>query len=294
MQAHLKTISSDTHKQIAFFGGNFCGLPRYQKEKYFAVSDRFISQGQIHSVRISTRPDTINDDELKFLKSHHVSHIELGAQSMNDDVLKQSGRGHTAAQTRQAAHEILQHGFVLGLQMMIGLPGDTMQMAEDTALEICHLGAVETRIYPCLVIADTDLAKDYERGLYKPLSMEDAVNGTAELFLIFEKHNVKILKAGLHPSSDLQSGSSLIAGPYHPSFRELVETKIWGDILSNAIIDRPHLSRCAEIFVPPSCVNFAAGYSGMNRKYLQSFISEIKFKTDAKLTGRQYKINYSR
>ncbi|MDO9510679.1 MAG: radical SAM protein [Bacteroidales bacterium] len=292
IRSHLQTLSVNTEVQIAFFGGNFCGLEKEEKIKYLQISDYYINSGIIDSVRISTRPDTITMEELIFLKDHHVKNIELGAQSMDDEVLKQSGRGHTAECTRDASRLIRSMGFVLGLQMMIGLPGDTLEKSIQTAHEIVDCMASETRIYPCLVIENTVLASWYQEGLYQAMNLDEAVNTAAVLFGIFESAGVRILKAGLHPSKELNDESALIAGPYHASFRELVETRIWGELLLSEIKTHALLSECIRIYVPRGSINFASGYKGVNRKNLGECVKEIKFYTDENLSGREFRIDY--
>ena len=229
---YLKTIPKENSDiEVAFFGGNFTGLRVEEQIEFLEVVQPYIKHGKISGIRISTRPDYINEEILNILKNYNVKTIELGAQSMDEEVLKQSKRGHTATDTKNASRLILEKGFTLGLQMMIGLPGDTLEKAIYTAKKIIELGASNTRIYPCLVIKGTQLEGQYNKGNYKPLSLEDAVLWSKELLKIFEEGGVDVIKLGLHPSEGLLSGEELVAGPFHPSFRELVLTEIWGELL---------------------------------------------------------------
>ena len=185
---HLNTISKNKSEiELAFFGGNFTGIPVNEQEEYLKLVQPYINSGQISGIRLSTRPDYINNKVLELLKKYNVKTIELGAQSLDDDVLKLSKRGHTAKDTERASEIILKAGFSLGLQMMIGLPGDTLGKSIFTAKKIIELGADNTRIYPALVIKDTKMEKMYAEGKYHPLSLEDAVRWSKELLLIFEK-----------------------------------------------------------------------------------------------------------
>ena len=168
---------------------------------------------------------------LQLLKAYHVSTIELGAQSMDDEVLQLSGRGHNSEGIFLASKMIKESGFSLGLQMMLGLPGDTLEKSIMTAKNIVALKADNTRIYPTLVIKDTELEILYKEKKYNPLSLEQAVEWAKEVYKIFEEANVTVLRMGLHPSEGLISGESLIAGPFHVSFGELVMTALWKDVL---------------------------------------------------------------
>ena len=219
IENHLQTIQAFSEVQVAFFGGSFTGLPIDMQEDYLRVVQPFIESGKITGIRLSTRPDYISDPILVMLKQYGVEEIELGAQSFYDEVLKSSGRGHTAADIINASKKILNHGIRLGLQMMTGLPGDTNEMAFQTAKQIVAAGAHSTRIYPTLVIKDTPLEVLYKRGLYKPQTMSEAVGSAARLYRFFEENNVTVLRVGLHSNEDFNNGISLIDGPYHPSFK---------------------------------------------------------------------------
>jgi len=210
---------------------------------------------------------------------------ELGAQSLDNDVLKQSGRGHKAEDVDAAAKLILEYGFSLGLQMMIGLPGDTLQKSLYTARRITDLKADNTRIYPALVIKDTKIEELYRNGRYQPLSLEEAVSWSKELLIIFEEANVNVIRIGLHPSEGLIKGDELVAGPFHPSFRELVLTEIWHDLLKPLFKEE---SQKIEITVAPDQLNYAIGYQGRNRTFLLNHFKTVKFIPNDNLTGRNF------
>lgn len=209
--------------EIAFFGGTFTGLPISQMREYLDVAFLYVRAGVVDGIRISTRPDCIDKTILNLLAEYGVTHIELGVQSLDDEVLRASGRGYTCDIVAQSAKMILDAGFTLGMQMMPGLPADTAEKSMDTARKIISLGARETRIYPTLVIRDTPLAKLYEDGKYSPLKTEEAVDLVATLKTLFEDNGVKVLKVGLH-SGEIEK--EIIAGPFHPAFGQLVKSKI--------------------------------------------------------------------
>lgn len=216
--------------QIAFFGGTFTGLPQEVMEAYLDIAFPYVQNGTVSGIRISTRPDYIDKSTLELLKQKGVTHIELGVQSMNDEVLRRSGRGYEATVVRESAKMIRSFGFVLGMQMMPGLPGDTPQRSIYTAEQIIDLGAEETRIYPTVVLRGTPLETIYMDGKYQPMGLEQAVDLSARLKRLFTENNVTVLKVGLHSGAVEQE---IVAGPFHPSFGQLVDSRLClNDMLS--------------------------------------------------------------
>ncbi|NTW32349.1 MAG: radical SAM protein [Bacteroidetes bacterium] len=290
IEKYLSTINSEnSFTEVAFFGGSFTGLPLNEQERFLKTVQPFIKSGVIKSIRVSTRPDYINKEILNLLKVYGVKTIELGAQSMDEEVLKLSGRGHNVEDVINASGLIKAEGFSLGLQMMIGLPGDTLEKAIITAKQIIALGADNTRIYPALVIKDTELENLYLENNYNPLTLEEAVYRAKEVFKIFEKSNVKVLRMGLHPSEGLISGDSLVAGPFHVSFGELVFTALWAEALSPLLKTRN--AKSITISVPKKQLNFAIGYNASNKKMLLQHFKNVNFVSDTSLTGRNYSVN---
>ena len=289
IQAYLASFKQSVrHVEVGFFGGNFTGIPLENQEKYLRLVQPYLKKGIVHGIRLSTRPDYINREVLELLKKYGVTTVELGAQSLDDGVLKASFRGHTAAQVAQASDMVLGYGFKLGLQMMIGLPQDDFEKSMATALEIVRLGATNTRIYPALIIKDTAMHHWFGEGRYKPLTMEEAVEWSKHLLLFFEKNSVKVIRMGLHPSEGLLRGNELVAGPFHPSFRELVMTEIWADLFAPL---KKSTNRGEHLYleVAPSQINYAIGYGAINRKRLLSFYKKVTFTTSADLQGRDYR-----
>lgn len=284
---HLQTIPlNGSEIELGFFGGSFTGIPLQMQEDYLKQATSYLEKGIIKGIRLSTRPDFINVKILDLLKSYGVSTIELGAQSFDDTVLKHSGRGHTSKQIIEASEMIVDSGFQLGLQMMTGLPGDTREKTIYTAESIVKYGASETRIYPVLVIKDTALETLYLTGKYKPLSLEEAVFLSAEAFRIFEKNNITILRMGLHPSEGLIGKTSLVAGPFHVSFKELVLSELWKQELERFTKDVA--SENIQITVAADQLKHAVGYSSANRKMLEHFYKHVDFIGSAELNGRTF------
>ncbi len=211
-------------EQIAFFGGSFTGIDISKQNEYLSLAKKYIENGNVKSIRLSTRPDYIDEDTVKRLKDFGVKNIELGAQSMDDEVLLLSNRGHTKRDVCVASEIINKHNVTLGLQMMTGLMGDSKEKCISTAHEFVALGAKETRIYPTIVLKNTMLEKLYHSSKYTPQTVEEAVNTCADLYKYFTRNKVEILRIGLYDSPSLKE--NYVAGPYHASFGEIVKSRV--------------------------------------------------------------------
>ncbi len=216
--------------QISFYGGTFLGLPTDSIQAFLTEAARFVAAGQVDSIRFSTRPDTIDHERLDLLKAFPVSTIELGVQSMDDGVLQRSGRGHSAQDTRTAVDLLKKGGYRIGLQLMTGLPGDTAETAMAGALQVAGLRPDFVRIYPAVVLNQSPLAQLYTSGRYIPLSLTRAVCQVRDLYLLFQRHRIPVIRMGLQPSSDLEDSAEVLAGPYHPAFGYLVFSRIFLDM----------------------------------------------------------------
>jgi histone acetyltransferase (RNA polymerase elongator complex component) len=225
---YLSTILVvNSRVEVAFFGGSFTGLSIHEQNDYLDAVKPYIDRGVVRGIRISTRPDYITEPILLNLKEKGIVAIELGAQSLDENVLSMINRGHSADAVKRSAQLIKSMGFELGLQMMTGLPGDTHDKSIETAKTIVSFHADTTRIYPTLVIKDTPLALLYAENKYKPQSLEEAIDLCASLYEIFHSAGVKILRMGLHPTESFFDGTTLLAGPFHQAFGELVQTRVW-------------------------------------------------------------------
>lgn len=239
----LPADGSDT--EIAFFGGSFTAIPRELMISFLEAAFPFIKEGRALGIRLSTRPDCIDEEVLTTLKRYGVTSIELGAQSMDDRVLKLNGRGHSSQHVRDASNMIKAFGFYLGLQMMVGMYGadDPKKDAFYTAEEFIKLSPATVRIYPTLVVENTVLAELWKTERYKPLELETAVDISAELIKMFRKADINVIRVGLHSEESLQEQT--LAGPFHPAFGELCESRIMRDqILSEAGERKDLLVRC--------------------------------------------------
>ncbi len=209
--------------QVAFYGGSFTGLPVARQKELLDAVKPFIEQGTVQKIRLSTRPDYVNEEIAEFLDKHDVGVVELGVQSLDEEVLKASGRGHSVQQSMEAVKLLKQSGFSVGVQLMCGLPGDSTVKLINTANMVVDLAPDFVRIYPALVIKGSGLARMYRDGSYKPLSLNKAVAQVSLLKNIFEQHTIKVVRVGLQPSEELRK--KVLGGPYHPAFGELVASR---------------------------------------------------------------------
>lgn len=210
--------------EIAFFGGSFTAIDRAYMTELLDAAYPYVKNGQVKGIRISTRPDCIDDEILELLKQYGVTSIELGAQSMDDEVLTANRRGHTSDDVVNASRLIKSYGFELGLQMMTGLYMDTAEKAVETAEKIISLSPDTVRIYPTVVLKNTYLAELYKAEVYAPLNAFDSAELCARLVPMFEKAGVKIIRLGLHSSEDIKK--NMLAGGFHDSFGELVKSRL--------------------------------------------------------------------
>lgn len=265
---NLKNIHSS--KEIAFYGGSFTGLPRNQQIQFLKIAFEKKKQGLIDEIRISTRPDYINEEILDLLSEYGVSIIELGVQSTDDHVLRLNNRGHSREDVFHAVALIRERAFQLGLQMMVGLYGDTEEKLLSTARDIIHCEPDFVRIYPTIVIQDTLLEKLYLAGTYKPISLDRAVYLCKQLVLKFQQYHIPIIRLGLQATEEISIGKGIVAGPYHPAFREIVETEIYKDIIENKLEPMKDLGgKLLHIYCNPKDCSKVSGYNQRNRQYFE-------------------------
>lgn len=231
IEKHLTTAQKPC--AIAFFGGSFTALDLKDQSAFLTLAKDYADRGLVSGIRLSTRPDCIDEQIIENLLRHGVTNVELGAQSMDDGVLAAAQRGHTAADTRRAAALLRKADVPFGLQMMTGLKGDDPQKALATAREIVALGAAETRIYPVLTLKNTGLEAQYRAGDYVPQSLDEAVDLAARLYEIFSRGGVKTLRIGLMNSESLEK--NLVAGPYSPRFGEMVFSRVARNFLESLV-----------------------------------------------------------
>lgn len=258
--------------EIAFFGGSFTAIDRDYMIQLLEAAYPYVKSGQVSGIRISTRPDCIDREILDILKKYGVTSIELGAQSMDDEVLDANKRGHTAQDVVNASVMIKEYGFELGLQMMTGLYLDTYEKAISTAKKIIELQPKTVRIYPTVVLKGTYLADLYLAEQYHPLDVDDSAELCAELVGLFEQANIKIIRLGLHSSRDIKE--NMLAGGFHDSFGEIVKSRI----MLNKILALPPSDY--QVFVNPKSLSKLKGNNKRNIYFLLERGYNIKIITD--------------
>ena len=259
--------TTDTqNSEIAFFGGSFTAIDRAYMLELLGAAAPYVKSGEFHGIRLSTRPDAIDEEVLDILREHGVTAIELGTQSMCDEVLAANRRGHTAQDSIRASELIKAYGFSLGLQMMTGLYRSTEERDRDTAVQIAALQPDTVRIYPTIVLKGTELYDLYQKGEYVPQTLETAVPLCAKLLRYFEDRHIKVIRLGLHDSESLKD--HMAAGAYHPAFRELCESEILYENTLAAMEQAGIKNGTAEFFVHPQSVSRFIGQKKSNLLHL--------------------------
>ncbi len=278
----------DAKKEIAFFGGSFTGIDNKVQEELLQTAYEYVKNGQVDSIRLSTRPDYINKEILKKLKKYKVKTIELGVQSANDYVLGRANRGHTFKDVIKASKLIRRYGFNLGHQMMVGLPESTREDEINTAKALIKLKPKMVRIYPVLVIKGTKLEKECKEGIYEPLSVVQAVEICKQLVRLFTNKKIQVIRVGLQNTDEIcepgSNESEVVAGPFHPAFGQLVESSMWYDAIVEKIKKLNVKVKEVEVFVNPRDVNNVIGQKKENiRKLRELYEVELIVKQDSKI-----------
>lgn len=290
---HFK--DNDKYVEVAFFGGSFTAIEKEKQEELLKAVQPYIKEKKVNSIRISTRPDAIDKHILKMLKKYHVKNIELGVQSMNNYILRKCKRGHTVEDVEKASKLIRFYGFTLGHQMMVGLPESTKQDEVNTAKELIKLKPKNVRIYPVLVIKETELAEEYEKGEYTPLTVGQAVERCKEIVALFKKHTVNIIRVGLQNTEEISDPShqqsQVVAGPYHPAFRQLVEASMWYDSIVNEIKKVNTKVIEVKITANPQDINQIVGHKKENiLKLKETYDVDVQVESDEKIKIGKFKM----
>lgn len=281
VETAISSLKANTKEaEIAFFGGSFTAIDRDYMLELLNAAKPYM--GQFKGIRLSTRPDCIDDEIVSLLKSYNVTSIELGAQSMDDDVLRLNERGHNSADVRKACGIIKNYGISLGLQMMTGLYGSDFYKDIYTADEFIKLRPDTVRIYPTVIMKDTQLADLYNSQRFIPYTLEQSVDLCSKLILKFKSENIRIIRLGLHYSDSLENNS--LGDNYHPAFKELCENKIFLEKLLELIKNYPDKKvNFFEAYVNPHSVSKLAGQNKSNINILNSMGYKIKIKTDQRI-----------
>jgi len=250
--------------EVAFFGGSFTSLPHSTQESLLFPLQPLIASGEVSSVRLSTRPDSLDSERAGFLRSLGVRTVEIGIQSMDDQVLSLAGRGHDAAAVERAFGCLKEQGLTVGAQLMPGLPGDTPEKSLDSLSRVLEMGPGFIRIYPALVIAGTGLADLHASGAYEPLSLEAAVALCKVMLHRSLLRGIPVIRIGLQPTADLQRAGTVLAGPWHPAFRQLVEAELFHDLVSRLLGEQAPGGLSATVVCNPSRVSDVVGQGRAN------------------------------
>jgi histone acetyltransferase (RNA polymerase elongator complex component) len=231
---HGKTKSEPV--ELAFYGGNFTGMALSEQARLLEMADTLIRDGLIHQVRIATRPDDLPPRTLDLLEKHQVRTIEMGVQSLVDDVLSLARRGHTAEDVARAVRLAKDRGFTVSIHLMAGLPGDDQEKFAETVQKTIDLRPDMVRLHPTLVFKETPLAKMYQTGEYNPLTLSEAIALCKKALVQFEKARIPLIRLGLQETELMKAPGSVLAGPFHPAFRSLVEASLFMDMATRLLL----------------------------------------------------------
>lgn len=300
IEEYINAIQTkDTSIEIAFYGGSFTAIEPEKQVELLEVANEYIKKGKVESIRISTRPDCIDKETLKRLKKYKVKTIELGVQSANDYILKKANRGHTFEDVKKASKMIRWNGFQLGHQMMVGLPESTRTDEINTAKALIKLKPKMVRIYPVLVVKDTKLEKDYKNGIYEPLPLVQAVEICKQLVRMFADKKIDVIRIGLQNTEEITDPqgekSQVVAGPYHPAFRQLVEAGMWYDAIVGKIKKLNVKVKEVQVTVNPIDANNVIGHKKENVvKLKETYDVDLILKQDEKIKQGKSKIDITK
>lgn len=284
IEEYLYTLPSIGDKEVAFFGGTFTAISIPLQKNFLSVAKEFIDRGLVKGIRLSTRPDNMNESIVRMLKQYGVTTVELGVQSLDDKVLKLSERGYEKEEVERAVKLLKEFQIKVGIQIMPGLPGSSFESDLRTAESVRIMKPDLVRIYPTLVINDTKLEKMYKAREFSPLSLEEAVKLSSLIIAKLELSSINIIRVGLQPSDDIREEGVIVAGPFHSAFRELCESYIY------KVFFEEHLKKSEKILVEVSDkdVSRVCGISSSNRKY---FGDKLEIKVDKSIEKNIFYLN---
>lgn len=254
---------------MSFYGGNFLGLKKDYIRVLLDETTKFVKNKNVDSIRFSTRPDTISNKQLDIIKDYPVSTIEIGVQSMDNQVLAMANRGHTALDTEKAAALLKEQNYDVGMQMMVGLPGDDETKSLFTAQRIASLSPDFVRIYPTVVLAHSRLAVWYRNGDYTPWSVSRCVSLVKNLYLFFKSKNIPVIRMGLQATEDLAKNTTILAGPFHPAFGHMVHSEIFMDMAASLLEAKTGSCDKIIINVHPRSISKMRGLKNKNVESLK-------------------------
>lgn len=263
---YLKILPKDSYKEVAFFGGTFTGISLGKQKEYLEGVKEYLDKGLVQGIRLSTRPDYINKEVLDQLKKYNVTTIELGVQSLDEEVLKKSARYYPIEMVYEASKLIKSCGINLGIQLMPGLPGSTFESDFETAKKVVEISPENARVYPTLIIKDTEMERMYKRGEYEVFTLDEAIKRCRKIISLLEINGINIIRVGLQSSDDLREGGVAVEGAFHPAFRELVDGEIYFSFLKNIELRDKKL----EVELNERLVSKVVGLKRKNMKRLEN------------------------
>ncbi|MDF2514307.1 MAG: histone acetyltransferase [Herbinix sp.] len=296
IELYSSTLNDQTYIELAFFGGSFTGIDARLQESYLNLAYEYKKAGKLQAIRLSTRPDYISREILDRLKLYQVDTIELGVQSLNEEVLKASNRGHMVSDVYRAVDLIKSYGFQLGIQLMVGLPEDTKERTVLSSKLTALLRPDFIRIYPTLVIKETELLQLCRQGKYHALTMEEAVDWTKEMYKVFLQDQISVIRMGLQPTELIAEGKEVLYGPFHPAFRQLVESAYFLELLHDKlIVQSSSLDKITaiKILCNPRDLSQVIGHKRRNMITLQKEFPQLQVVPDESIHPMSVKLQIS-
>ncbi|MEG1345552.1 MAG: radical SAM protein [Acidaminococcaceae bacterium] len=277
IKKYLQWVKPSTTNELAFYGGSFTGLEESLQRQLLALAIHYRDAGVIGSIRVSTRPDYVEQAQLKNLLAAGVGLVELGVQSLDDKVLQLAERGHCAAVVAGAVQRLRVAGLKVGLQLMVGMPGQSFDSVKATVDEVLLLQPDVVRIYPLIVVAGTPLATLYQQGSFQPLTLEDAVVQTAYMYQAFTKQGIKVIRMGLQADAELCRAGSIIAGPFHSAFGEMVYSWLYHEEIGQRLLalQQEGITKITLTY-PQREESKIRGQKNCNLRYWQTLLSQAQ------------------
>jgi len=279
VEIYLKTMKRD-QVELAFFGGSFTGIELKRQIAYLENAFKLKEQGFIHKIRLSTRPDYIDEDVIERLNRFSVDLVELGCQSFDETVLLSSQRGHEKESIYKAVALLKKANISFGIQLMLGLQNDSFEKFKQSVAQTISLNPTCVRLYPALVIRETQLEQDYYSGVFVPISLEKAIIWCAFALKLFYKSNIDVIRIGLQKTDLIDFDASVVAGPFHPAFGEMVLSYLFYDAIDLKLYQLNLFEDSVTIHVNPKQISAAIGNNKSNIKRLKEKYCEIKIVAD--------------
>ncbi len=289
----LSTIGDNKNVEIAYFGGSFTGIDRDLMIRLLEKANEYIDAGKVYGIRLSTRPDYISEEILEILKKYRVKDVELGIQSMSDDVLSASKRGHDSKCSERACRLVKEYGFNLIGQMMLGLPCSDAEKERETAEKLCELGVDGARVYPTVVFTGTELDGMRLNGEYIPLTLEDTVRRCADVLEIFDKNNVSVIRIGLCSQDNLFDEKTVTAGDYSSAIGEIAQSEVFFRKIQSALSLISDVPERLTVYCPVGCTSKVVGHKKANSERIKKLygIKDVKVIEKNSLLGYNIMIN---